>query len=424
MIKIGILTFHRSINTGAFIQCYSLSQKLTHDFPSCKIEVIDYWTRGAYYKYAHSFKEYVWGESLYWAGENNYFELCCRIIKNIYHLLRNPQLLYWRKQEYRCFQQNMKFLPLSEYSLCSDNCEKFYDDIQGKYDIIIVGSDCVWQTNAYYPFPNVYFLKGIKDCIKISYAACALKIFPHVLNEKEKKYIYESLNEFCYLGVRDKMTENLLGYIEIDKKKIQHNCDPAFLLDMNSIPVDIQRLKRKLEDQGVDFNKKIIGLQVNAERIGEVVNKIKHDNNQVVAIRCENRYADVNIKNLTPLEWSRVFSLFDCTVTDFFHGTILSLKNGVYTLSFDIDDMLEDGETSRLEDLMRRLELEEHYIKIRSEELDKNINSIKEKLEVILDSKDTFSLRERIETEAGYYNCFKIQLESLISSFNRNDFDM
>ena len=41
-MKLGILTFHKSINYGAFMQCYALSQRLQRDFPQIEVEVIDY----------------------------------------------------------------------------------------------------------------------------------------------------------------------------------------------------------------------------------------------------------------------------------------------------------------------------------------------------------------------------------------------
>ena len=41
-MKIGILTFHRAYNYGAFLQCYSLQKELKARFPECDIKVIDY----------------------------------------------------------------------------------------------------------------------------------------------------------------------------------------------------------------------------------------------------------------------------------------------------------------------------------------------------------------------------------------------
>ena len=41
-MKIGILTFHRPINYGAFLQAYSLSNQLKKCFEKSEVEIIDY----------------------------------------------------------------------------------------------------------------------------------------------------------------------------------------------------------------------------------------------------------------------------------------------------------------------------------------------------------------------------------------------
>ena len=46
-MKIGILTFHRSFNYGAFMQCFSLVNKLKEDFPNAEFEVVDYTVKRA-----------------------------------------------------------------------------------------------------------------------------------------------------------------------------------------------------------------------------------------------------------------------------------------------------------------------------------------------------------------------------------------
>ena len=40
--RIGILTFHKSINNGAVMQAYSLSKKLQTEYPDYTVEIIDY----------------------------------------------------------------------------------------------------------------------------------------------------------------------------------------------------------------------------------------------------------------------------------------------------------------------------------------------------------------------------------------------
>lgn len=41
-MRIGILTFHRSVNSGAVMQCYSLCKRLQKEFPEVKVGVNDY----------------------------------------------------------------------------------------------------------------------------------------------------------------------------------------------------------------------------------------------------------------------------------------------------------------------------------------------------------------------------------------------
>ena len=41
-MRIGILTFHKAINYGAYLQAFSLSNKLQEQFPNHEVEIIDY----------------------------------------------------------------------------------------------------------------------------------------------------------------------------------------------------------------------------------------------------------------------------------------------------------------------------------------------------------------------------------------------
>ena len=40
-MKIGILTFHQSVNNGAVMQAYSLSKRLKSEYPNDEIEIIN-----------------------------------------------------------------------------------------------------------------------------------------------------------------------------------------------------------------------------------------------------------------------------------------------------------------------------------------------------------------------------------------------
>ena len=47
-MRIGILTYHRSINDGAVMQCYSLSKRLQQEIPDAGLVIFEGATHYAY----------------------------------------------------------------------------------------------------------------------------------------------------------------------------------------------------------------------------------------------------------------------------------------------------------------------------------------------------------------------------------------
>lgn len=135
-MRIGILTFHRSINYGAFMQCYALSHELMSRYPEHQVEVIDF--------------EYLRKHNMYKAP-----------MKNIPFGLE-----YYFK--YQRFQSDLKRLPLSSKTFITENTEDLCDFISKNYDIVIVGSDAVWAYQGKMPIDNPYWLFGdkLKNVIK------------------------------------------------------------------------------------------------------------------------------------------------------------------------------------------------------------------------------------------------------------------
>lgn len=42
MVKVGILTYHRSLNYGAVMQAYCLAEEIQKRFPDVSVEIVDY----------------------------------------------------------------------------------------------------------------------------------------------------------------------------------------------------------------------------------------------------------------------------------------------------------------------------------------------------------------------------------------------
>lgn len=406
-IKVGILTFHRSINYGAFLQCFSLVSKLNELYgEQISAEVIDYCPEFEVAKYEPSIKNYIFGSQ-----QNRSSTI--GILKNIAKLILTPQIIKQKRQLNNAFIQSYKELKRSEKSWITDDYISFLKEIGECYDIVIVGSDAIWETKVF-PFPNAYFLDKSVHAFKMSYAACSGRMDISMYTEDQKRFLADRWNDFSYIGVRDETTENLIH--SIDKNiSVYHNCDPTITLDFLKYPSLFDKTKCKdiLKKHGIDTDKPIIGL-MGGNALGKLIRELFGNKYQIVALYYPNRHADVYIPDLTPFEWACMFSCFFITFTRFFHGTIFSLKNGVPTISVDDWKLVNSNQNSKLKDLLIRLGLEDYYysdVFAYSNEGKDRIRKAVIKAEQNCQSERIYSA---LDKERASFNSFSGALESLI----------
>ena len=340
-VKVGILTYHRSINYGAVVQAFALSQRLK-ELENVEVEIIDYMSArmDRYYKLFTVYR-----------GKNGFFRVLDRI------------------SMYKAFMEGMKYLPLSKDRLVSDDINSFFKYIDGKYDAIVVGSDAVWNYEKR-GIPNPYFLPGDMNVHRVSYAASCNGIKYCNLDSSKRVIIGECLRKFEYLGVRDCLTERVVNE-SLTVRRTVHNCDPTFLLDFDKDGLNqefVQSLIYKLQKKyNWDTSKKHIGLMLsnlNGDIARVLVKRLKEkykDEYEIVALYSYCKDADIPyIADLTPLEWSRIFSLFDITFSKYFHGTLLSIINGTPVISLSAEEEM-DNIPAKVEDVLTRLDLMEFY---------------------------------------------------------------
>lgn len=400
--KIGILTFHKSINYGAFLQCYSLLKRIENDCPNLDVEVIDYCPKYEIEKYMPTLRNFVFGSKFNSQSIKNIF-------KNIAKLFLMPGILQKKKCQYKAFQQSYQYLRLSKKHWISNDYRKFWSEIKSDYDIIIVGSDAIWECLVF-DFPNAYFLPPELNIHKMSYAACSGRMFAELLNEDEKEVMRSSWNAFDYVGVRDVSTEKFIHEI-LPECKTYHNCDPTLFLDITTKPFSKKSVEEKLIKAGISMKKPIIGI-MGGDKMGKMVRSFFGKTYQIVAVYCPNRYADAFLADLTPFEWAISFSFFKITFTRYFHGTIFSLKNGTPTISID-DWKVKDGQTSKLFDILNRLDLLNHYFKQEEMYSDSGLNHIKETAIGFLHQFDIKQLNSAFDSEVCSFQGFKEKLMEL-----------
>ena len=374
--KIGLLTYHRATNYGALLQAYSLSNKLMKDLPQAKIEILDYSTKAAQKSHCRSLARttLIMGPGM-----------GCREWK--------------RNNRFTTFSNN---LPLSSFKIIDDNPQQFFEKIKGQYDMLICGSDAIfnWQGNT---FPTAYFLGEDLGCPIMSYAASAHRMPFRQMTKEEQNYCKQAFERYSYLGIRDEVTQQMVEYCN-PSLKTWHNCDPTVLLNMEEIKV--RNFEYVLARYGIDPQKPIIALMTSNEIIADYILKRYGRDYQVVALFVPNSKIKLHAIDMTPQEWATFFSYAAFTVTEYFHATLLSLKNGTPVISFDSQDYTTGYEGKIRDLLLRRLNLPEMYFRM-SDLHDNNLwKKIYETADRGIDGEFTDRIYQSLNNESQYYNSF------------------
>lgn len=383
MKKVGILTYHRAMNYGAFMQAYSFSQKLRKCFPDYDIEIIDFNTRQR--------------------SRNDKL----RLLSFLKHRgLKNSLQMH---VQYSVFRKSISQLKRSTKYI-TDKYECLIPELEKKYDALIVGSDAVFNWGDI-GIPNIFFLNEIKKCKKLSYAASVHMQRYLDVSQEERDYLSSAIKGFEYLGVRDKETENFTKHFNNEAAPV-HNCDPTVFIDFNDYKTP--NLISKALDRGVDINKPTIILMTKHDKYAKYIKEWYGDKYQLVAVAIDNKYADAFLYNLNPFEWSRIFSYATFTVTEFFHGTLLSLKNETPVICIDSSGFTDKNYEGKSKDLLcMRLNLPEFYF--HSNEF--NNDGFAERLKdvcngfIVNDYKE--KIRSAFEKEAQSFESFRKALEQI-----------
>lgn len=320
-MKIGILTYCNSFNYGAYLQAYNLCSKL-NTYENVEAELIDY------------------------SMEQELAIYKVRIHKNILVTFEK----YMKK---KAFAKAKKDLGLSQYSIRTDDLETFRKAIYGKYDLIIAGSDQIWQVDGFRGAYNAYWLPGDYGCPKISFAASGRTSFRNASDEDYDK-IRKAINEFKYVGVRDKSTfSNVEGVIE-DVGKVHMNLDPSFLMQYLG---DKTKGRRILEKYGVNVDCPTIAVMTENKDMVHILRKKLGDGYNYIGLFHRQKKAK-NILDITPFEWVDVISASDFMVTSYFHGTCFSI---ISRTPFHTIEMRYKNSESKLLDLLSVFGLEKRF---------------------------------------------------------------
>lgn len=395
-MRIGILTFHQSVNNGAVMQAYSLSKRLKKEYPEAEVEIIDYRRKSVEKAYSYTFSEYIKADSF------------VIFVKKMGKLLLDPQMLKRMRKRTDIFNECIGTLPLSKKVIISDETEEVYTYIENNYDVLVVGSDAVWNyvTRG---FPNAYFASADLKVKKLSYAASCYGMDYLKISDEEKKEVSKVFSGFDFIGVRDDATESFVKWTGCDTKPY-HTCDPTAFLDVGDLPVDVSLLKKKLSQRGFDFSKPSIGV-MGPDKMLLMIRQFYGDKYQIVSLYNYIKGADVNLYDLEPYEWAYVFRYFKLTFTTFFHGTLLSLRNGVPLICIDLNTEFGKKHTPKTLDVLRRVGFEDWYFS--TDYKSKNFDEIKAKADELLAGDYHDAIISAMDKEAESFEVFNNALKAI-----------
>ena len=366
-MKIGIITIQKSeVNFGACLQSYALWKYISDLGHDC--EVIDL------LRPCHS--KYVLSPSFGEVKTTLNIRLRRKFHK-IYSCVKKTAKKSIGLEKYHHFNNKVR------YSSCYKSVESLYID-PPKYDIIITGSDQVW--NPYMPFVNApYFLTFSKESRKISYASSfgVVSIPDNVTND------YRAwLSSYSYLSTREqsgaRIIESLLGKVP------QVVVDPVFLLTD-------EQWRREYQQYSDLTPKKYVFLYMlhySEELLRHAELIAKKEKLPLFFVLSENRVvatqSAIQLANIGPGEWMWLIDNASMVITNSFHGSAFSIIFKVPLAVF-----LKKGQptNTRIEGLFSTLGISDHLI-----DIDANIDynqldfRLSNQMKVLLESEITKSV--------------------------------
>lgn len=293
-MKIGILTFHRAHNYGAVLQAFALQEVLKEI--NCSVEIIDY--RQPYIE--KIYKSFNLQRIL----SKNPIKLGLKCHEEIF-------LIKKRKQIAKIFSDFREiYLQISHSSINKIN------DFPIKYDVIIHGSDQIWNKKLTGGYDSI-FLGGynkLGDSKIIAYAASMELI---ELNNYDNNILEKNLEKFSCISVRETAIVNLLQ--PLVRNKIVKVVDPTILADASIW--DKILIKPRVTRKYVLVYQN--GLN---EKTHEIANDIAQQiGASVIIISSWANKNDTNKNYATPGEFVGLIKYAACIVTTSFHGTTLSI---------------------------------------------------------------------------------------------------
>lgn len=308
-MKILIITYSREVNPGTFLQAYGVQYVFHQLYPDARIDLI---------KHKRIYSITAEGKNANTKGSKLSF------VKAKAHAIPRRLKYEW---DYRT-----KFhLTSQEFDFFDYDEEEFKAFAEG-YDLIVVGSDTILinlDRNGNY---GLMWLRGI-DTQKILFAASAAPV-NFVLTAEQREELRQSFATFKLLGVRDCATKKLIAQEIGLGDRVYEQDDPTYLIPETEFSLP-SHIRRKLENVHKRQKIALVNFGVTGCTFKKELTEFVKSLGYFTISTLYNEDADCNLMSLSPFGWAAMFKYVDLSVTERFHDSVFTLRNGKPVVAID-----------------------------------------------------------------------------------------
>lgn len=334
MKKIGILTFHKSINYGSVLQAWALSKTLDN----YDVEIVNYEPD----IYKENYGVFSFSKGIKY-NLNRLFN---------YHAINRQIKLF---SDFR-----KKHLKMTETIKSKELSEKIFD----KYDAVITGSDQIWNVHAD-DADDVFFLPYNIKAKKIAYA-CSVNNTDFTEKRCDNR-LRSNILDYDFISIRENSGALKVSDFLNEEKKVFNVLDPTLLNTKEDYKAIVSKRivkKRYIFLYNVWSGSEVVDV---AKRISEKMEMPVYTAMTTPAfmtiLRIERKGIKVEKKYTSPQDFLSLIKYSDFVITDSFHGTAFSLifeKNFVSINGIDKQGKLKNDE--RLINVLSITGLMDRYI--------------------------------------------------------------
>lgn len=313
-MKIGILTFHWGTNYGGVLQSFALQTFLKKQ--GFDVQIVNF--------APPSFRDSIFR--------------CFRT--------KSPKVVYSNLKNFIKEKNIEKFRKLNLNLTKRYYAIKELDNLAEDFDVLITGSDQVWNPYGIQNHGLTYFLPFKGKCKKISYAPSfgCVEYPKDVLNK-----VVPLIKDFDAISVREKSGLSILGDVGITN--VQLMPDPTLLLDKIDYLNLIKTAKKRKSNYAFFYT-----LQPNQKLMSEIYKNADNKMKTISTLNTESSIMGIE-------SWIGTIYHSDFVVTNSFHGVIFSLLLNKSFIVIPIEGTLT-GMNDRIYTLLEMFDLKERLVDV------------------------------------------------------------